>query len=416
MPTVMRDTVFDNAIDNWVRAALVRGARSFPELVRLLPGVYPAEAFLAIRRLHQELPTDWQVDGSVSVRPALNRWLVEHPLDFDWRFTPKTAQLLVDRCEPAGAVVCLGAPSLAREAAARGWQTGISLFDQNPALMAAIQGSLPWVTAVCTDLVWGEPVGIGEASVAVADAPWYPEHIRAFLWAASRLTRISGRVLVSLPAEGTRPGILPERETIFSDAVSFGLRLVSVEQGALAFWSPPFEKNALIAAAIPAVPEDWRRGDLAEFVVTDKTTAARPIPSGPRDEWDQEEVGIVRIKCRRCSDFDFHDPTLSSAVSGDILPTVSRRHPARAVADVWTCGNRVFRCKGPGVFRVIVSALGRGANVESEVAVAVGRGLSSVELELVQRATDQATALVRREKWELEHGKERRESELDGDV
>jgi hypothetical protein len=403
MKADIRANGFDHALDGWVRAALVRGVCTFPELVRSLPGVYPADALRAVGRLRQELPADWQLSATPSVTPALDSWPVEHPLDFDWRFTPEAVRLLIDRCHgPApDSVAFLGAPSLAREAAARGWRAAISLFDQNPALVAAIRASLPRVTAACIDLVWGDPVGAGDAAVAVADPPWYPEHIVAFLWAASRLTRIGGRVLISLPPEGTRPGILAERDAVFAGAPAFGLRLASVEPGALAYRTPPFEKNALASAGIPAVPWDWRRGDLAEFVAVAKTSADRPTPPGPPDVWDEESVGVVRIKCRTCPDNDFRDPTLSLAVPGDMLATVSRRDPARAAVDVWTCGNRVFRCAGTGMFRVIVSALGRGDDVESAGTAAIRRNLSAEEANLVRRAAAQAADLVRREEREL---------------
>src|SRR5207248_1751135 len=125
-------------------------------------------------------------------------------------------------------------------------------------------------------------------------------------------------------------------------------RLASVEPSALAYRTPLFEKNALAAAGVPAVPWDWRRGDLAEFVAVAKTSADRPTPPGPPDVWDEESVGVVRIKCRTCPNNDFRDPTLSPAVPGDMLATVSRRDPVRAAVDVWTCGNRVFRCAGTG--------------------------------------------------------------------
>jgi hypothetical protein len=403
----------------WVRAAFVRGVRSFSELVRSLPGVYPADAFLAVSRLRHELPTGWQLDGVASLRAAPDDWPVEHALDFDWRFTPETARLLADRCrsQANGAVAFLGAPSLAREAATRGWHTGISLFDRNPHLIAAAQRSVPEITALCGDLLWGDPVRVGEAAAAVADPPWYPEHISAFLWAASRLTRIGGQILLSLPAEGTRPNILSERDAIFADAVSFGLRLACLEPGALAYWTPPFERNALTAAGIPAVPNDWRRGDLAKFVVTHKTLGPRPVPCGPREEWDEECIGIVRIKCKKSAEGDFQDPTLSPAVPGDILPSVSRRDPSRRVADVWTSGNRLYRCEGTGVFRIILSALSRGANVEGALAEAVGRKLTFDEANLVHRATRQAVALIWRENQELaKYGKGRHEGDVGGAV
>jgi hypothetical protein len=403
MKADVRENGFDQAVNGWVRGAFARGARSFPELVRLLPGVYPADALRATGRLRQELPVGWHLSNPRVERPPLDGWPVEHPLDFDWRFTPETVRLLVDRCPSPGtdSVAFLGAPSLAREAAARGWRTGVSLFDKNPALVAALRASFPEITAVCTDLVWGEPVDLGDAVVAIADPPWYPEHTIAFLWAASRLTRVGRQVLISLPPEGTRPGILAEREAFFAGAETFGLRLVSVEEGVLAYQSPPFEKNALAAAGVPAVPWDWRRGDLARFVTVGKTVAGRPSPPGTPDAWEEESVGNVRIKSRTCAEDGFRDPTLSSVVPGDILASVSRRDAARATADVWTSGNRIFRCDGTGVFRTIVSALGRGANVEDAVTAAIRRKLTAEEAALVRRAAAQAADLVRREEREL---------------
>jgi hypothetical protein len=395
---------FEEALDEWVRAALVRGVRTFPELVRSLPGVYPADALRVIGRLRQELPIDWQLSGNTSIVPALGGWPVEHPLDFDWRFTPEAVRFLIDRSQGTASdpVVFLGAPSLARELAALGWPAAISLFDQNPDLVEAIREWHPRVAATCLDLVWGEPVADGGAAIAVADPPWYPEHLVAFLWTASRLTRLGGRVLLSLPPEGTRPGIMAERNALFAVAASFGLRLSLVEPGVLAYRTPLFEKNALTAAGVPAVPLDWRRGDLTEFNVAEKTAVVRPTPIGTPDQWDEEAIGIVRIKCRRCPDLVFRDPTLFPTVAGDILPSVSRRDPTRAGADVWTCGNRVFRCGGTGVFRAIMSAIGRATGVVDAVAGLLGRELSSEELTLVRRAMAQATELVRIEKMEIE--------------
>jgi hypothetical protein len=414
MKTEVRADGFEQALDEWVRAAFVRGVRVFPELVQSLPGVYPADAFRAVERLQHELP-GWQMSGIPSIAPALDDWPVEHPLDFDWRFTPEAVRLLIDRCQrtTSDSVAFLGAPSLAREAAASGWPVDVSLFDQNPALVQAIQASFPVTTASCIDLVWGEPVAPGNFAIAVADPPWYSEHIAAFLWAASRLIRVGGRVVLSLPPEGTRPGIRAERDEVFALATALGLRLVSVEPSTLVYRTPPFEKNALAARGIPAVPWDWRRGDLAEFVAVAKILVDRPIPPIPQVAWDEESVGVVRIKCRVCPDSDFRDPRLSSAVPGDMLTTVSRRDPARVAVDVWTCGNRIFRCAGTRVFLAIVSALGRRGDVESAVAAAIKRNLSTDEVILVRQATAQAVDLVQREEGELgEDANRRYEREL----
>src|SRR5262249_32279744 len=88
--------------------------------------------------------------------------------------------------------------------------------------------------------------------------------------------------------------------------------------------------------------------------------------------------------------------------------TVSRRDPARATVDVWTCGNRVFRCAGASVFRVIVSALGRRDDAKCAVAAAIGRSLSPEEAALVRLTAAQAADLLRREERELAEDAHRR--------
>jgi hypothetical protein len=403
MPAVMRDNEFEHTLDEWVQSALHRGLCTFSELVRSLPGVYPADAARAVKRLRIELPREWQVVSSHSTRPSLDNWPVEHPLDFDWRFTPETVRFLIDQCpEPnTGSTALLGAPSLAREAANRGRQTDVSLFDCSPALLTAVQDWCPGITVTCTDLVWGSSVEFGDAALAVADPPWYPEHIVAFLWAASRLTRVGGRVLVSLPPVGTRPSILSEREKIISHANTFGLRLLTVEPGTLAYQTPPFERNSLGAVDITAIPGDWRRGDLAHFVTADKACVPRPIPDRPQEAWEEVSIGSVRIKCRARPNGNFRDPTLLPIVPGDMLTSVSRRDPARVTADVWTSGNRIFRCAGANLFRVIMSVVRSGDDVNEAVAAAIGRKLTTHEADLVHRAVEQLDNLVHREELEL---------------
>jgi len=404
LTTIAQVNEFERALDEWVCAAFAHGVGSFPELIRSLPSVYPTDALRAVVRLRGELPSGWQVDGShFTALPSHDNWPVEHPLDFDWRFTPETTQKLVDRCPKSAAdsVTILGAPSVFQEAAMRGLQGSVVLFDRNPVLIAAVRNTSPQFKAVCADLVWGVQVRPGDAVVTIADPPWYPDDVVAFLWAASRLTQIGGQVFLSLPPVGTRPGILPEREAIVASAATFGLELASVEPEALTYLTPPFERNALVAAGVPAVPCDWRRGDLAIFIATEKTSSPHPVPTGLHDKWDEVSVGVVRIKCRACTEVDFFDPTLSNLVRGDMLKSVSRRDPARMAAEVWTSGNRVFACAGSGVLRMIVSALARGDDVKGAVIAGVGRELTGRETDLIRLAAEQVADLIRREEKEL---------------
>jgi hypothetical protein len=415
MTAVSRDHDFDRAVDDWVRRAFARGVGSFADLVRALPGVTPVEAMRSVRRLGYAPPAGREAVAPLLPRHSRDDWPVEHPLDFDWRFTPEAARFLIGRCPGRldGPIALLGTPTLALEATRQGRTGRVSLFDRNPTLIESARVSSTNFASFSTDLVWGAPVEMGDAVATFADPPWYPEYLAAFLWAASRLTRVGGRVFLSFPPVGTRPGILDERASSLAQAARFGLRLESVEMGALAYCMPLFEHNAFLAAEVPEVADDWRRGDLIELVHAERMSTPRPVPPDPPDMWDDVAVGVVRMKCKSSHDKGFRDPTLRSVVPGDMLLTVSRRDPARASADVWTCGNRVFRCAGPDVFRTILSAIGNGEDVEEAVESAVGRDLSSEESHMVRRAAEQASDLVQREESEVvEYVHRRRESDL----
>src|SRR5262249_39056552 len=132
-----------------------------------------------------------------------------------------------------------------------------------------------------------------------------------------------------------------------------------------------------------------------------KAAATRPVAAGAREPWAEESVGAVRIKCREAAGRDFRDPALSPAGGGGIPAAVSRPGPSRAGGGVSTSGKRVCRCSGPAVFRLIVRALGGGADVGGTVAGYVGRGLSARETALVRRAVGQAIDLIRCEEREI---------------
>jgi hypothetical protein len=392
-----------------VRALLACGTRSFSDLVQSLPGACPPDVVRVLGQLDDDLPAGWDANGQCASSDgiATDAWPVEHLLDFDWRFTPATGRVLLDLCQPVGGrpLAFLGSPSLMQVAADRGLLSLAMLYDANAAAVSAVRSLFPTARTVCRDLVWGQPVRAGDAAVVIADPPWYPEYSAAFLWAGSQLARIGGRVLLSLAPELTRPGIRSERQQLFAQATTYGLRLGSVEPCALSYLMPPFERNAFFAAGIPVVHHDWRRGDLAIFQVSDRTHAPRPAPPERLVEWREEAVGAVRIKCRTRPGNGFRDPTLSPLVRGDMLPSVSRRDPARADVDVWTSGNRVFRCAGPDTFLTILTALRTCADAVESVEAWLGRKLTGVEAATIRHATVQANDLVRREQQELtEHG------------
>ncbi len=218
------------------------------------------------------------------------------------------------------------------------------------------------------------------ADVIVADPPWYVEHMRAFFWAAARLCHVGGHVVASLPPEGTRPHVTDELEQIFDWVREVGLIVEAIEEGALSYETPPFEKNALRASGIHLRSRSWRRGTLCVLKKVRDSDAARPVVQSRYDDWCEVDVLGTRIRIRTgTAAVGSADPRLVSCVPDDVLACVSRRNRLREYIDVWTSGNRVFQCQAPRLLHLIAQYVAKGIDPAAELtAVADRRSLTAI--------------------------------------
>jgi hypothetical protein len=106
---------------------------------------------------------------------------------------------------------------------------------------------------------------------------------------------------MTLPQEGTRPGIAQEWSHILDYAQQLGFTLLREEPAAVPYLMPLFEHNALRAAGLYALPAEWRRGNLAVFSHTCQAGAPRPLPTYEED-WEEEVLLGVRVRLRRQND------------------------------------------------------------------------------------------------------------------
>ncbi len=409
------DSQFSRQVELWVHEAVDGGVRTFSELLVVLPGVYPTIALAALRRLV----------GSGTLRPfVLDQILAEvgrpplttsrrtyrraplplpHPLDYEWRFaSAASARLLVEGARlavPGQPIALIGAPSCLWEAHAWSYSHPLLLLDRNVSVLESLAACTIASDRLVTCNMHEDPLPDLAVSVVVLDAPWYNADMRAFLWAASRLCQVGGHVIMSLPPVGTRPRIEHDRVDLIGWARAVGLVLMRIQAATLPYVSPLFERNALAAEQLYTVPGEWRRGDLAVFGRKDASLPSRPSVPQRDERWIEESVHRVRfrIKCVEADTNGLGDPTLLSVVTGDILPSVSRRDPRRNSVDVWTSGNRVFRCPDPHTFARIVRAVSTGREADTEIAAAIGRRLNGSEAAAVAQATRQVRGIVARE-------------------
>lgn len=346
---------FMSQIDGFVLAEVQLGTASFSELLQRLPSIYPTEVLASLNRLAK--------GGRVSVelcnflhrdaerrpgRPPDGRCLLPlpHPLDYEWRFAPDSSRTLLnlasDFTPVGGDVLLFGTPGLAVEALA---------LPINRRLTVLSEENIVTDRLITLNRATGSPLTIAycsaglpreSADAVILDPPWYMDFIRPMLAAAAGACRMRGFVFLSVPPANTRPTAEEDRLSIIRFAGRLGLDLVDHQPLAIRYDTPFFEANALAVAGI-FPPSRWRRGDLLVMRKVSEGTRSVPRATNRRRPWVEVPVGRMRLFVSAASSGAGGSKGILPLLDGDVLPTVSRRHPRRRDAQIWTSGNRIYR-------------------------------------------------------------------------
>jgi hypothetical protein len=255
-----------------------------------------------------------------------------HPLDFDWRFTATTAELLARLTAGRSPALCVGAPSVARLLENRGVE--VLLVDRQPVQRVR--------AIVLADPGTDAPLP-SSFSVVVVDPPWYPEIYRHWVaWSAAHV-REGGELLASLWTPETRPGAAEECQAVVKWAASWAN--VETVRGTLRYITPAFEEKAAIARGDVPIEPEWRKGDLLRIRPSETPVLPRAIPAG--ESWLRFVFNDYQLALR-VSDGDTRSPRLLTVPGaiGWVWPSVSRRAPGRGRIDLWSSRNEVAVVEG----------------------------------------------------------------------
>ena len=379
---------------------LRKGTRDFDRLVRSAEGAYPSDVLAVLKYLGadggigQTVSENWQCRAEASpagrivcaervpMRGDVVRFPEPHPLDFDWRFTASTLDVLCRHLEldSRPCVAVLGAPTLYKHLIDAA--VNATLFDKNTQVVATLreQGYRSATECDLFDFRMNDPC----FDCVIADPPWYLEHYRAFLQATYAMLVPGGTLLMSVLPRLTRPSASSDRQEIVNVAARLGLDLVQVSAGALRYESPPFEAEALRADNLTV--GQWRRGDLYSFVR--RPTRQRKRKRHPKKPSDQEAWACVpysgmTIKIK-LGNADASEPFEFKAASltGELrLRSVSRRSPVRSRINFWTSRNLALTITKPEMTVQVLNKLARGESAQDVLPlVAYEYQLSETEL------------------------------------
>ncbi|WP_049922387.1 hypothetical protein [Halopiger djelfimassiliensis] len=282
-----------------------------------------------------------------------------HPLDFEWYFTDDTVRSLVRTLGDAGdRVLCLGTPTVAVGLARAG--VPVTLVDRNPLFRMRLDDVPEPLTFVNQDLT--EPIDAETAfPVVFLDPPWYPEHTHSWLASACRHVAADGRIYVATFPPLVRPAAATQRSELFDTIRHVGS--LSVDDDALVYYTPPFERAVLEHSDVPVI-SDWRRGDLVRIDVRDPSALPDPPRVETGSDWETFVTNGRVVKLRTTVSGAASEPLAPIDGCEDyVLPSVSRRDARRNHVDLWTSRNRVAAVGNRSVVAEALELLEDGGSV-----------------------------------------------------
>ena len=323
-------------------------AATFAALSAQCAGAWPGE----VARILGELRRSGRVAhadadrlaASAATPPSLpaplhdRRLPLAHPLDFDWRFAVGSADALlaaVDRLMPhARNLLLVCAPTVAVRAAEWGDRWGVTLagrpFDPVAAASTrAAEGAIRFV-----DLA-GDMAAV-RADAAIVDPPWYDDIAMPLLGKALAGLSVGGLLLACRPDRLTGASAADLLAGIEAQADTLGLSGAVQLPTALRYETPLFELNALRALGLAGTHPRWRTGRVVAATKARLGCALGDVApgewleasSGPGHKWDHDTGPCGKP---------------AASLGGCVVPSVSRGHPARVEAALWTSGNRASK-------------------------------------------------------------------------
>ena len=153
----------------------------------------------------------------------------------------------------------------------------------------------------------------------------------------------------------TRGNASEERTEIISNAMGKGLSLIRLNDCAVEYETPPFERQALREELIQ-VNHAWRKGDIATFYVGKsqgkKDHATINLEKG---EWIEYEYENLRIMIKVNGDRIYNVPSINTIEKDrPVIPTVSRRYEKRDLIDLWTSNNQGYKITGAHIVKTLL--------------------------------------------------------------
>lgn len=276
---------------------------------------------------------------------------IPHMLDSDWRFTKDSAYHILSLIEKYSRnfsnCLLVGTPSLFYKKEYNNVKNiTFTLIENN-------QNTLPetfFFIKYNTDILkYNTPI---RYDCIVSDPPWYINTIIDFVYKFSTLIKNNGILILTLPPYGVRKTITAEYEEIILKSEQFGFILEELLVNDVRYVTPPFELNTILSRGILNFPYDWRIGNILIFrkkEIEKERQVSHNFCNQNKSDWINYNIEKIRIKVKPLVKKDNNSSFVDHIYVNDILPTVSMRNNDLSKVNVWTSGNRVYKCNNTDV-------------------------------------------------------------------
>lgn len=255
-----------------------------------------------------------------------------HPLDYDWRFTNKTAERLAEFCVN-GKTLSIGVPTVAEILSNKGGK--VILVDSHPVQnlynhkLIDVNSSAPLQDSY---------------NYVVMDPPWYLDvYYRWLSWAANS-AGVGAKIFLSIWPDNTRPLAISEKNELFEWV--FKWAEIEYIESTLDYETPLFEE----LSTIDNINLKIRKGDLA-IISINKIPSLEKITKN-NHTWIRYLLNDyqIAVKCdENSNDNDCVSLEKIDHANGWTWPSVSKRAVGRELIQIWSSENEVGKIDNPSV-------------------------------------------------------------------
>lgn len=263
-----------------------------------------------------------------------------HPLDYDWRFSDKTAGKLCEFCVD-GKTLSVGVPTVAALLSEKGKE--VVLVDSHP--IQDLKSHL------IIDINFSPPLK-GSYNFVVMDPPWYLDvYYRWLSWAAIS-AGVGAKIFLSIWPDNTRPLAISEKKELF-DWIS---KWADIEyfESSLDYETPLFEKMS----ESKTKNLKTRKGDLVIITINDIPILKKIATN--ESKWIRYlfDDYQIAVKCDK-KNFQYDSINLEklNQANGWIWPSVSKRAEGRELIQLWSSENEVAKLDNPNALIKLLDQL-----------------------------------------------------------